>query len=122
MPITQDRIAVLIEEATGIARSAEALRAICQEGIKLGGNEGLALIQSHLTVNPLPSPVHLLLELRHQQVFAKRNLRKREKAAAKRREAGIPEAKNLAPTLLSELGLGTKEDITSAFEKWNRGE
>lgn len=122
MPITSERIRVVLVEALAIARASSALVEVCQAGIKMGEAGGLALIQSHLLVNPLPQPVHLLLEQRHQQVSGRRNLRKREKARLKRREAGVPEQPGLAPTTLADLGLLEEDLLQDEFNKWNEGE
>lgn len=121
MPITSERVNLIVGEALSIAKSAAALREVCEAGIRMGDVSGLALIQSHLLTNPLPQPVHLLLEQRHQQTHARRNQRKREQARLKRREAGVPEQPGLTPTTLSDLGFG-EDSIQDEFNMWNKGE
>lgn len=119
MPITSERLSLIVEEALAIARAASSLREVCEAGIKMDQG-GLALIQSHLQVNPLPQPLHLLLEQRHASVSGKANKRKREKARLKRRAAGVPEVQGLAPVSLADLGLS--DPLQDQFNKWNKGE
>lgn len=128
MPITSERVSLIVEEALSIARAAQALREMCEMLIsQVSRGEGraedaISILQTHLAVNPLPQPVHLLLEQRHQQVSARKNKRKRDKAAAKRREKGVPERAGLAPTTLADLGLDGADALREEFNKWNRGE
>jgi hypothetical protein len=126
MPITQDRVITLINEALALRRVHLALREEIMTALaahRADSQQAVALIESALLWHQTPHCENIIAESVHFHQRRKENERNRNRMRRHRETpAGTPRNAPLSlirPITDSDLdGL----DLLEAYEKWNKGE